>query len=470
MSDIHGLIQQPPGYYFISLEESYVVMFEASAKRQFEASAKTGTDEKRRDTRHAHAVAKAYISSVLVQLSNLIYKLTGSEEDIWVFLSFPSLEQRLHGAYKMRALKDAMKELIEDGYVFKRPNSDPHFKALEYRINLEQYRQGLSALPKKPGGKQSANLHRTPDQRADLHGDSAKTHDEGANLHDDEGKNAPSHRADSHARINHIESTERFNSEQQRESDITDAATPDEYTLATANDALALLVSLFHLSTEEARKVLQVALELQQQHVKPDIPGGENRTPSTRTPTSEVTQLSKETGDEVSEQKEVKQAKDKVGSKETHTRHNTGEPPKPSAVALVVLDAWDHVTGKKMPRIRGNVDAAEELAKVAATEDELKNVRDRLLAQTDKGQEVSWWESRGVRLKDVAEHFDLAALGPLPAKDSGKPSDQHRNASHSLEPTSSTDSPAGSGGQKRKPLRLISDAAPKPKEARAKIA
>jgi hypothetical protein len=427
MSDTHGLIPHQTGYYFITLEEDYIAMFEASARRQFEVSTKTEEDEKRRDARLAHAVAKAYISSVHEHLTNLIYKTTGSAaEAIWVFLSFPELEQRLHGAYKMRTLKDAMKELIEDGYVLKRPNSDPRFKALEYRMNLEQYRQELNALPKKMNKRQRANLH----------SDSAKMHDDGANLHAEEGKNALSHRADSHARINRRESTERFNSEQQRANESS------EQVSVSANKALALLASLFHLSVEEAQKVFQVAQELQQRH-------------KTLKPPDSTSPPSQETGRKASDQKEMKQPGSKTGGEKTQTMNDVGEPPWPSARALVILDAWDRVNGKKMPRIQGNRDATEELAKIGATEDDLKNVRDRLLAQKDKGQEISWWESRGVRLKDVAEHFDLASLGPLPPKGAGRSGDQHRNVSTSGSPPS-TGSPTESKWQKRKLLKRIS--------------
>jgi hypothetical protein len=123
-----------------------------------------------------------------------------------------------------------------------------------------------------------------------------------------------------------------------------------------------------------------------------------------------------------------------------------------------------------MPRIQGNRDATEELAKIGATEDDLKNVRDRLLAQKDKGQQVSWWESRGVRLKDVAEHFDLASLGPLPPNGAGKTGNQQRNSSGSPPPDSKE--------QQRKLLKRINSttaigsaavAAGVPHEARAGV-
>lgn len=181
MSGMHGVLSpQQPGYYYITLEESYVVLFKLSAAHWYDAHKDEEHAEKQRDARLAHAVAKAYITDVLVNLSNKLQGQAIPESDLWVFLSFPELEERLHGACKLRTLKDAMKELVEDGYVFKRPNRDPRFKSLEYRLNLPQYRQELQGLPPKSAKNESANLH---DDSADLHDDDAKMHDDSANSH-----------------------------------------------------------------------------------------------------------------------------------------------------------------------------------------------------------------------------------------------------------------------------------------------
>jgi hypothetical protein len=183
MSGTHGLLQpNQPGYFYTTLEESYVTLFKISADKWFEQHKSEADAEKERNARSAHAVAKAYITDVLVHLSNDLYKATQSEKSLWVFLSFPQLESRLHGGVKMRTLKDAMKEMIDDGYVFKRPNRDPRYKALEYRLNLPKFRKELEALPSKLDKDESANLHDGIDD-AKLHDDSAKLHDDSANLH-----------------------------------------------------------------------------------------------------------------------------------------------------------------------------------------------------------------------------------------------------------------------------------------------
>src|SRR5205085_235349 len=109
---------------------------------------------------------------------------THSEKNLWVFLSFPQLETRLHGGCKMRTLKDAMKEMIEDAYVFKQPNRDPRYKSLEYRLNLPKYRKELIELPKKVDKEDSANLHDETEENDSSQNDSANTHDDSANLHD----------------------------------------------------------------------------------------------------------------------------------------------------------------------------------------------------------------------------------------------------------------------------------------------
>jgi len=121
-----------------------------------------------------------------------------------------------------------------------------------------------------------------------MHDESANLHDDGAKMHDEEGKNALSHRADLHARINRRESTERFNKEQQR------AIESSEQVSAHANNALALLVALFHVNIEEAEMILQVAQELQQRH-------------ETSKPPDSTSPPSQETGRKASSQKEMKQ-------------------------------------------------------------------------------------------------------------------------------------------------------------------
>jgi len=121
---------------------------------------------------------------------------------------------------------------------------------------------------------------------------------------------------------------------------------------------------------------------------------------NTHPQTEEVPPTSQETSPEASSQKKSEQPDSK-----TSGRKGKASKAVPSARALTILDAWDEVNnGKKMPRTKENVEAAEELALVDAAEEDLRKVRERLLTQKD-----GWWKQRGVRLKDIANHFHLAA-------------------------------------------------------------
>lgn len=189
MSGTHGLIPHQAGYHYITLEEDYVLMFQRSADAWYERTDKSDEKQKEYAARRAHAVAKAYISSVLEQLSDKQFKSGKPEKEIWVFLSFPEIENRIHGGVKMRTLKDAMKEMIEDKYVEKLPNPDRHFKNLIYHMNFKQYRLELQLLPQRLGD--SANLHDGKNESANTHDDSANLHDDDANTHSDPCKSAP---------------------------------------------------------------------------------------------------------------------------------------------------------------------------------------------------------------------------------------------------------------------------------------
>lgn len=190
MGSVNSLLPRAYGYNFTILQEDYVTIFEISAAKH--------QDQQQRETRMSHAVAKAYISYSLEVLTNNLYRDTHSEDNLWCYLSFPEMERRLHGAYKMRTLKDAMKEMIEDGYVFKRPNSKPQYNTLEYRMNLAKYRSEIQSLPTKSSKVSSAKMH---DETT-----SAKMHDEelpvsSAKMHGDSCKNALTHSAKMHAII-----------------------------------------------------------------------------------------------------------------------------------------------------------------------------------------------------------------------------------------------------------------------------
>jgi len=90
-----------------------------------------------------------------------------------------------------------------------------------------------------------------------------------------------------------------------------------------------------------------------------------------------------------------------------------GKPATPSLGASLLLDVWDETNGRLLARTNEQVQAAEELARIKATGDDLKNVQERLLSQKD-----GFWRGRGVSLKNVANNFHLAALGPIRPPDS----------------------------------------------------
>ncbi|GCE45335.1 hypothetical protein EI42_03036 [Thermosporothrix hazakensis] len=85
-----------------------------------------------------------------------------------------------------------------------------------------------------------------------------------------------------------------------------------------------------------------------------------------------------------------------------------------------ILGAWDQIHAKRMPRVPENIQAATELARIEASAEDVRAIRDRLLAQQD-----GWWRARGVRLKDVLHHYDLAALGPLQQPVQARPEAVH---------------------------------------------
>ncbi|MBA2680525.1 MAG: hypothetical protein H0U76_19285 [Ktedonobacteraceae bacterium] len=164
-----------------------------------------------------------------------------------------------------------------------------------------------------------------------------------------------------------------------------------EGVLADANDPRAALSSLLeHLTDEEIAQVMMLLLE------------GKQEAPEeyTQHQIEAAPPPSEEISPEASSQKSSEQADSKTSGKKGKASKAA-----PSARALTILDAWDCVnSGKKMPRTRENVEAAEEMALVDALQEDLQKVRDRLLTQKD-----GWWKQRGVRLKDIANHFHLAA-------------------------------------------------------------
>lgn len=248
MSDTHGLLQpNQPGYYYITLEESYVTLFKLSADDWYKAHKNEPDVEKNWKARLAHAVAKAYITDVLVNLSNDLYVRNKSEKNLWVFLSFPQLESRLHDACKMRVLKDAMKEMIEDGYVYKRPNRNPKYKTLEYRLHLAKYRKELASLPRKGilEDEDSADLHDEID--------SAKMHDHRADLHDHRAKMHQG-RAETHA----IHNIDRTNTKQETKQKKTVASLTNQEPDTTTTTNPSLLEKEKNNGTQEEQPLEQL--------------------------------------------------------------------------------------------------------------------------------------------------------------------------------------------------------------------
>ncbi len=184
--------------------------------------------------------------------------------------------------------------------------------------------------------------------------------------------------------------------------------TQPERVLANANDPRTALSSLLeNLTDEEIALVASIIQERRQQ------PGREMQAPPEGLPPS-----SGETGREASSQQNGKQVADKTNGKKGKGKASRVVP---TAAALAILDAWDHVnSGKKMPRTKENVEAAEELAQVEAVSEDLRKVRERLVTQKD-----GWWKQRGVRLKDIANHFHLAAEEESP------PSKENRGSASS---------------------------------------
>jgi hypothetical protein len=136
----------------------------------------------------------------------------------------------------------------------------------------------------------------------------------------------------------------------------------------------------------------------------------------------------------------------KIGKIRENTQYNRGRST-PSQAALALLDAmsrvvWGTSSGKATPQTKDNLEAAEELAQIGATEEDLRHVRDRLLCQKD-----GFWKARGVSLKNIANNFHLAALGPLPEREWG------RTAATSSGQAASTGS-----GKPRKLLRRVGSA------------
>jgi len=126
MSGTHGVFQHVSGYFYTMLEEDFCEVYKAEGKNE---------------------VCRAYITSILEHLTNKQYEATGSDRDIWVFMSLPEMSRRMRHAFGERTIHKEIQGMIADGYLFKRR---AYGKAtMEYRLNLRKLRKALEALPEK---------------------------------------------------------------------------------------------------------------------------------------------------------------------------------------------------------------------------------------------------------------------------------------------------------------------------------
>lgn len=71
-----------------------------------------------------------------------------------------------------------------------------------------------------------------------------------------------------------------------------------------------------------------------------------------------------------------------------------------SGSVIAVLDAWDTIHGRKLPRTTPSLEAASQLAELGSTENDIKQVRNHLLKDT-------FWQKQGVSLTAIAKHFHI---------------------------------------------------------------
>ncbi len=124
MSGTHGVFQHRTGYFFTILEEDFCEVFKAP-----------GVNE----------VCRAYITSILEHLTNKQFEATGSEKELWVFMSLPEMARRMRHACSERTIHKEIQGMIKDGYIEKRRAVGK--ATMEYKLNLKRIRKALEALP-----------------------------------------------------------------------------------------------------------------------------------------------------------------------------------------------------------------------------------------------------------------------------------------------------------------------------------
>src|SRR6266581_2381177 len=124
MSGTHGVFQHRSGYFYTILEEDFCEVFKAP-----------GVNE----------VCRAYITSILEHLTNKQYEATGSEKDLWVFMSLPEMARRMRHACSERTIHKELQGMVKDGFIEKRRAVGK--ATMEYKLNLKRIRKALEALP-----------------------------------------------------------------------------------------------------------------------------------------------------------------------------------------------------------------------------------------------------------------------------------------------------------------------------------
>jgi len=142
MSGTHGVFQHRSGYFYTILEEDFCEMYKSEGNNE---------------------VCRAYITSIIETLTNDKFNTTGNERDIWVFMSLPEMARRMRHAYSERTIHKEIQGMIKDGFLKKRRAAGK--ATMEYCLNIQKIREGLSKLPDKQSCKiATSNLADLQDQ------------------------------------------------------------------------------------------------------------------------------------------------------------------------------------------------------------------------------------------------------------------------------------------------------------------
>ena len=126
MSGTHGIFRHRTGYFYTILEEDFCEIYKAE-----------GVNE----------VCRAYITSILENLTNKQFDENGSNDDIWVFMSLPEMARRMRNAYSERTIHKEIQGMIKDGFLKKRRAAQK--ATMEYWVNIKKIQDALVSLPDK---------------------------------------------------------------------------------------------------------------------------------------------------------------------------------------------------------------------------------------------------------------------------------------------------------------------------------